>query len=190
MSKVIGVIGSHCTGKTTLVKNLSKLFENDGYKVGIVTETARYFPREELGKFETQYKITRLLVRRIDELIDTCDIILTDRTPLDCFAYTIYYMINNDWDPDLYEKIRDEWNFVFKITNNLYDLIIYSDNIDRIQIEDDGFRLTDRKSRNFVDIIIRTLLHSYRGRILIWRINMDTEMLYKYLKYKIGLATI
>ena len=181
---VIGILGTHSTGKTTLAKVLKQFLESRGYSVYMIAEPARKFKREDLGKYETQKAIIKTIINGIRENINKYDIIITDRTPLDSFAYTLYYMIDRDWDPDLADDILDEYINIMKFVNEYYDVLIYANNRDKLPLVDDGFRWTDKRSRNFVDLFVKILFDLYYGHKIIWNIHIPVEdLVNKILKY-------
>jgi len=183
---VIGILGTHSTGKTTLAKVLKQFLEGRGYSVYMIAEPARKFKREDLGKYETQKAIIKTIINGIRENINKYDIIITDRTPLDSFAYTLYYMIDRDWDPDLVDDILDEYINIMKFVNEYYDVLIYANNRDKLPLVDDGFRWTDKRSRNFVDVLVRILLTGYKRHLIVWDIDMSQTGLLRFLMESIS----
>ena len=183
---VIGILGTHSTGKTTLAKVLKQFLESRGYSVYMIAEPARKFKREDLGKYETQKAIIKTIINGIRENINKYDIIITDRTPLDSFAYTLYYMIDRDWDPDLADDILDEYINIMEFVNEYYDVLIYANNRNKLPLVDDGFRWTDKRSRNFVDVLVRILLTGYKRHLIVWDIDMSQTGLLRFLMESIS----
>jgi len=104
---VIGVCGSACAGKTTLVHELKPILEKElDVKVGIVDEVARdvfklYFSDfkslKELRQYPRAYllfqeEVLREQVHREIIASKVNDIVLTDRTIFDVFLYVYTYL--------------------------------------------------------------------------------------------------
>jgi len=126
----IGFSGTYSSGKTTLLKVLSKYFKNSY----LITESAREFDKNDLKNCETQYKI---LLRQIENELrapHNCTVI-TDRTVIDNLAHTEEYC---GYNRDLYSLVL---NWI-----QTYDFIIFCHS-DGVPLEDDGFRFTDPNFR-------------------------------------------
>jgi len=148
----IAIIGTHSTGKTTLVNELKKHID-----LPIISEVARNFPRDitdnPINEMNRQMNIFRLQLS--EELRHK--IFISDRSTIDNAAYMI----------DALQK------YGYYISKKLFvDVIgcinIAIENIDRydylfyIPIEfdcvDDGFRNTDEVERENIDMIINKLV--------------------------------
>jgi len=114
----IGIIGTGCSGKSTLAKQLS---EHYGYQ--LITEIARNYPRETLHSEETQYNIFFDQLRT--ELFAEKDVI-TDRTVIDNY---IYISLNRRPRKYLLDLVR-AWT-------QTYDIIFFCK---KLPFVDDGFR--------------------------------------------------
>ena len=99
-----------------------------------------------------------------DTLIEQLEIIkgmgdgnyITDRSPIDAYAYTVYLYRHN---PELGIKQSDLDEMLDKVRESIktYDKIIYIDvdNCDNVQVVDDRFRDTNLEYRNEVDSIFK-----------------------------------
>jgi thymidylate kinase len=92
--------GAHGTGKTTAVHVLAERMRQrypDGQSIGILTERARECPCPVLtfeNKFPSAAAQLWIFTDQINMEIDMMtkyDVIITDRTIVDCIAYTVYF---------------------------------------------------------------------------------------------------
>ncbi len=185
---IIGISGSHCVGKTQLAKALEKIFEKRT-KVFVVYEVVRKFPKESLARLETQQKIADELKKEIDKaLMKGYKIVITDRTFLDEIIYALYYACTKYWEEQECRGILELAKKCTELTKTYYDLIIYADNVEKIGIEDDGYRLTDRHSRVMADTIFKTFLISWEEiPVIFWNIDESIEKLVKRINKIISL---
>jgi len=185
---VIGISGSHCVGKTQLAKALGKIFENRT-KVFVLYEIVRKFPKESLARLETQQKIADELKKEIDRaLMKGYKIVITDRTFLDEIIYALYYACTKNWEEQECRGVLELAKKCTELTKRYYELIIYADNVEKIGIEDDGYRLTDRHSRVMVDVLFKTCLLSWKEiPVIFWNIDESIEKLVKRISKIISL---
>jgi nicotinamide riboside kinase len=175
---VIGVIGTHCVGKTTLVERLTELLKNEA-KVHAIFEVVRKFPKESLGTLEAQRKIAEELEKELQSAMkEDYELIITDRTFLDVAIYTLYYACTRKWD-------KEECKAALKLAHEcvekmkVYDLLIYADNLEKLEIVDDGYRLTDWHSRVMVDVLFKSHLSLWKlgTPIVFWSLDNDDSLL-------------
>lgn len=131
----IGICGTHCAGKTTLVNALKNEF---GYeKFRYICEIAATIPRIERETLAVQAKI--LSAQIAAEQLAKPDFI-SDRTVLDNLAYTFYYAYVIENDLRAYTAAFNEVEKYF--TTKPYDIIFFID---------EYFPLVDNGIRNHVD---------------------------------------
>jgi len=151
----IGLCSTMSCGKTTLVKELSKLPEFKNYFVA--TERSQYL--RDLGiplnTDSTIFGQSLFASERCSELMR--DSLLTDRTIIDVMAFTnLSKTINNE------QKINFET--LYKDLIKEYDYIFYISPLG-IPIEDNGIREIDPEYRMEIDKEIRNLLEKYKKEI-------------------------
>ena len=148
----IGLCGTMSVGKTTLIKELSKLPQFKDFTA--VTERSQYLnslgiPLNHETTIEGQ---TIFLAERVTELMQ--DKIITDRTIIDVMAFTECATHTSYMDADAF--IEYARRFVGQ-----YDYIFYI-SPEGIGIEDNGVRETDATYRKKIDESIQMLLLKYR----------------------------
>tara|TARA_R110000851_G_scaffold331184_1_gene505014 strand:+ start:803 stop:1321 length:519 start_codon:yes stop_codon:yes gene_type:complete len=148
----IGLCGTMSVGKTTLIKELSKLPQFKDFTA--VTERSKYLnslgiPLNHKTTIEGQ---TIFLAERITELMQPN--ILTDRTIIDVMAFTECATHTSVIDSDAF--IEYSRRFIFQ-----YDYIFYI-SPEGIGIKDNGVRETDTTYRKEIDESIQKLLFKYR----------------------------
>jgi len=156
----IGLTGSISVGKTSLVKELSKLDKFKDYK--IFTERSKYL--RDLGiPLNTESTLEGQLIfkaERASELLHPK--MITDRSIIDVMAFT---------------QLSEEINFLQKKDfKNLalhlipkYDLIFYIPT-DGVELEDNNIRSTDEEYRKKLDVEIKDLMR--------WYSHMNKNMFY------------
>lgn len=147
----IGLCGTTCVGKTTLVKELAKLPEFKDYYTS--TERSKYL--RDLGiplnTDSTTLGQQIFTAERASELLR--DNLLTDRTCWDVSAFTLSAK-SIDW----YEKETLVKSLMLQA--KYYDLVIYV-SPEGVDIEDNGVRTVDPEYRNKIDWCIQELLDEY-----------------------------
>jgi len=148
----IGLCGTMSVGKTTLIKELSKLPQFKNFTA--VTERSKYLnslgiPLNHKTTIEGQ---TIFLAERITELMQ--ENILTDRTIIDVMAFTECATHTSVIDADAF--IKYACRFICQ-----YDYIFYIPP-EGIEIKDNGVRETDAMYRKEIDESIQKLLFKYR----------------------------
>lgn len=160
----IGLCGTFSVGKTTLVKELSKLPQFNNYY--IATERSKYL--RDLGvKLNTDSTVLGQFLfagERSAELLN--ENLITDRTIYDVIAFTLSSKEIDFEDKHTLCK-------AFKLIKDNYDIVIYVDP-EGVEIEDNGVRETNSEYRNQIDSSIKTLLLKYPPKKLI-KIKGDTS---------------
>jgi nicotinamide riboside kinase len=143
-------IGAHGVGKSTAAYSLANsLKKQDPVKsIKVIEEVVRLtnklvginnLPFQKLSIFDSLYK---------QELYaSTYDVIICDRTPLDYVLYGRYYKVglSSKIESIAYENIL-EFNKVYFVRP------------DNTPMADDGFRFTDIKERNEIDLYFKLIL--------------------------------
>ena len=148
----IGLCGTMSVGKTTLIKELSKLPQFKDFTA--VTERSKYLnslgiPLNHKTTIEGQ---TVFLAERVTELM--LPNVLTDRTIIDVMAFTECATHTSYIDADAF--IEYARRFIYQ-----YDYIFYI-SPEGIDIKDNGIRETDTTYRKKIDESIQKLLLKYR----------------------------
>jgi nicotinamide riboside kinase len=150
----IAIIGTHSTGKTTIVKHLAKAITDRGQKVVLLPELARLCPMpiNEQTSVEAQIWIQKNQKQKEDEIYDTDGILLCDRSTLDNYAYMQRAAEGQDIGKYGQQAARHmgTYTLVFK-TQKL-----------PIQAVDDGVRSVDFAFRDEIDQRIIDLLRIHR----------------------------
>jgi len=139
----VGITGTECTGKTTLVNMLKEHFEDN---LIVVPEMIRTMSRDCLIEGNGRYDA--IFTQLKEEFVKTkftikCgkSILLCDTTLADNLMYLIHF---NGYDEGLYNLVK------YYMQNKGYDIILFS-KIDKIPLEEDGFRLAIPDLRNKVE---------------------------------------
>lgn len=175
----IAIIGTHSTGKTTLMEHLHTTLRANKKHVDIVPEFARLcpFPINESTTREAQTWILeqQMLHEYLEHDEDT--FLLCDRATIDNFAYM--YRATNGQQTEGYEALAVDhmstYNYVFKTTKLDIDPVY------------DKIRSTDGTFRQEIDNIIHMLLakHAIPYHLLPATTHIDTHI--KYILDTIGI---
>lgn len=151
----IGLTGTQSTGKTTLVKSLSKLDYFKDYHIS--TERSKYL--RDLGiPLNTDSTLNGqsiFLAERTSELLR--DNLLTDRTVLDVMAFA-----SNSHSMEI--KSKEAFKDFAKLFIPQYDYIFYLSPIG-IEIENNGVRETNSLYRSIIDLTIQNYITGYKNKI-------------------------
>lgn len=156
MAKKIAIIGSHSTGKTTLIAKLKDHLTTKGLRVAVIQEVIRTIavPANEMSTVEAQCAVIDHQIKQEQlheerqENSKQYDIILCDRSVLDNYAY-LYRINQGDHYPT--------WDTVKKHISS-YSLLLYKKVDPSMVPVDDGFRSTDIVfQRQIQDIITAKL---------------------------------
>ncbi len=162
----IAISGTHGVGKTTLAKSLAKKLN-----LPLIEEVARgvaqrygFKNTEQIKKAENNKRYSfqhEVFYEQVAEESLKSSFI-SDRSVFDPLAYCLYYGI----------AIPDNWARMAELQSMSYDFIIYCP-IPRYEISDDGFRLTDKNSQQYIDTTTRILLNYARCPVLELGKNRD-----------------
>lgn len=164
---IVGVIGTQNTGKSTFIKDIISTYQHTDSQ--FLTVGCDYRKKVE----EAGLQINRngnLQCQKIicDTLIEQLDIIkgmgdgnyITDRSPIDSYAYTVYLYRHQGNVPAkdmILKEDLDEMLNKVRESIKAYDKIIYIDldNCDNVQVVDDRFRDTNLEYRKEIDDIFK-----------------------------------
>jgi len=143
----IGVCGTHCAGKTTLVEALNKILEYPK-----IVEIASRFPRDKRRHMKTQLDI---MSAQISEEIGVQHFI-SDRTVIDNLAYSTLCFVESVRDltnmSEVFIQIKEYMICMGLGTDYLssrpYDLIVFVDEM--LPLENDGNRCLNQKYQEWI----------------------------------------
>lgn len=168
----IAIIGTHSTGKTTIIKNLQQLLRQKGHEVTVLQELAREcpLPINEQSSLDAQKWILLNQISRETGIDHDGSMFITDRATIDNFAYM--YRVASPLSIDHFERAAAEhmksYDFVFK-TRKL-----------EAPAKEDGIRTTDLEFRDMIDRLINLLLskHNVHYHLLPQTMNYQTHVNY------------
>ncbi|WP_367279930.1 AAA family ATPase [Bacteroides sp.] len=116
----IGLSGTHCCGKTTLVSEFNKQYNT----YPIISEIAATFPKKSRTHFPTQLQIMDKQILTEKQYINTG--FLSDRTVIDNLAYCYYHYTTSE-NPD---DLSTQYSYATKkaylhLYHNAYDVIFF-----------------------------------------------------------------
>ena len=149
----IAIIGTHSTGKSTIIRHLRARLEGCGYTIAILKELSRQcpLPIDRNTTYDAQRWIQDQHVLREPQLMTMCDILICDRSSLDNFAYMQRGAQEHDLAEDEQRAVAhmESYTHVFKTTKL------------NLPAEDDGVRDTDQAFRDDIDARIHALLQKH-----------------------------
>ncbi|MBW3022902.1 ATP-binding protein, partial [Candidatus Woesearchaeota archaeon] len=132
----IALIGTHGTGKTTLLFSIAAELKKLGIDVGIVNEAARKcpLPINRNCTFESQLWIMTAQITEELETLQNYAHVFCDRSVLDAYVYSIVTKCEHP----LLEKIADTWiktyDYLFKLP------VLYKLHADKLRNTDKKFQ--------------------------------------------------
>lgn len=153
----IGLAGTVSVGKSTLVKELAKLEQFQGYHVA--TERSKYLRDQGISLNDDSTTKGQFVFAAERSLELMHPNLLTDRTIYDVCAFTL-----SAKSISYNDKIKLIESFV--TIRDDYDVIIYI-SPKNMPIEDNNIRTTDAEYRMKIDFAIRGLLKEYPPKKLI-----------------------
>ncbi len=166
MTYFVPIVGTHCSGKTTLAENLTNLAQKKGYKAMFVSEVARDcpFPMHEGQTEEATQWILEEQKKREDALKNLdLDIVFCDRS----FADPLFYFFaKKENRPTLNQFLIENKKVCGKTLYKMaleytarYRHTIFQELSEEelLQVEEDGFRDTNLNYRKEIQIIARKL---------------------------------
>lgn len=150
----VALVGTHGVGKTTIAYELGGAIKRKGKKVELLTEIARECPfllNDKASREAHQWIIARQVQLEIEKSL-RADVLVCDRSVLDNFAYYAR----------LYETTGEQAEALMvycRAWMSTYDLLV------RLPITepltDDGFRSTDAKFQQEIDLLCDKLFESH-----------------------------
>ncbi|MFH0857239.1 MAG: ATP-binding protein [Candidatus Magasanikbacteria bacterium] len=164
----ITIIGTHSTGKTTIIEQLKNTLQIHGKEVFVIQELAREcpLPINETTTLEAQKWILENQIQRENEIDHTNRILITDRSSLDNFAYM--YRALGENTPEPFEKLAVEHM-------STYDFIFKTQKLD-IDATRDKVRSTDYEFRDTMDWLIYHLLEKHTVPYYLLRTSTDVNL--------------
>ena len=169
----VGVLGSHDTGKTTLGFSLCSRLKSKHLFVGFVEESVREcpFPVNDMTNFLSQYWILNKQINYEIEKHERYNVIVTDRTTIDNFAYALRAARNGKISSDDLEILRIKAEHWAKT----YNFLFYA-TIPKKRLENDGFRDTTKQFQLEIDKIIQDLIKEWKLEVTELKGNNDNRL--------------
>lgn len=162
----VGFIGTHSVGKTKQVHKLAKLL-----RIPTITEAVRHvlvaMGHGNIGDIPDvmlmQWKVLQMQLAQEAE----GDTWLSDRTTLDNAAYALYYMHDKMGTGERRSYMERAQANVSRYTHLIYFPVMWG------EIEDDGFRGTNRADRLAVDGVVQDLIGLWDLTSKVYTIRQD-----------------
>lgn len=156
----IAIIGTHSTGKTTLIEHIAEMFSRQGKETLLLPEYARLcpFPINEETTLEAQKWILLSQITEENKIFHEDKVLLTDRATIDNFAYL--YRIEKSETIENFERCA-------VAHMRTYDFVFKTQKLD-LEAKEDGIRTTDFEFRDMIDRLITHLLkkHNIKYQLL------------------------
>lgn len=179
----LAIIGTHSTGKTTLLVRLKESLGFLGLKSEIVPEMARLcpFPINEETTLEAQKWILENQMAKEAEMFQEGLILLCDRSTIDNLAYfwraaSIRKIDIGDWETRAVHH-TSTYNFIFKTQKLSLSSLA------------DGLRATDEYFRQEIDDLITELLQKHRIKYHLLLPTIDYSAQVDYIINRLGLPS-
>jgi len=152
----IGITGTHSTGKTTLLREMSRLPQFRGYQ--ICDEVTRWvkslgFNINEQGTDVTQ----ELIMMRHIYNFWTFENMITDRITLDCYVYSKYLYLHDRISDVTFMNI--ERVFLKALDEFVYDYVFFLS--PEFPIQDDNVRSVDVDFQKDIHALFNQVIDSY-----------------------------
>lgn len=174
----IAVIGSHCTGKTSLINKLQPMIEFKDYEFypEAIREIRKLnFPTNERADDASQLAMLSLHLLHLKEKN-----MVTDRCVLDNYVYA--YMLKS-MGSNISQQCVDTLQAYFIDNIKKYD--IYAFCPVQFEMKNDGFRMTDKKVQDEIsDEILSTLIKYVPEDRYILLMGETDERVKQLLKFK------
>ena len=159
----IGILGTHNSGKTTLGHTIMSYLKEHHVIVGWVSEIVRDcpFPVNERASFHAQLWILNSQINKEIEEQTRNNVVVTDRTVIDNFAYARRASILNKE----YRKNIKVLEMICKNWVDTYDFLFFTQRT-KSPIENDNFRSTDLKFQIEIDQMIRRIIRDWEIRTI------------------------
>lgn len=145
MSQKIAIIGTHGSGKTTIVFELISELKKRGISVNLAEEVARtshYLIANEVIP-EMQMDLFGKQISKEMEMLRNCDLLVCDRSIIDILVYTKIFFKNRN-DEKVFHYIKAMQNFAADYVFT-YDFIFRTTGIYNIDNIKDFFRPKERE---------------------------------------------
>ncbi len=182
----IALIGTHSTGKTTIIKHLAEALTNHGIKTTVLPEFARLcpFPIDESTTLDAQAWIQNQQILEEQKHHDPKGVLICDRATLDNFAY-MHRAVGDKHDISEYEKRAAEHM-------KTYDAVFKTQKLN-LPAEDDGVRpvesVTYESFRQHIDELIHHFLAKHQVNFHLLPAIDDYEVHVGEIMERIGLVT-
>jgi len=165
MGKLISISGTHCSGKTTLLKELETSYsvnrKDEDFKVLFVDSVTRSLKKkgypinnEESSNYDgTQIACLKQDLRNIQTAFLLDGTYIFDRSLLDTFVYTTYLFRQKKVSTEAYEEIKSRWEG----NKNSFD-VIFLLNHTEIPFDNDGVRSPNLLFREEIALIFKEIL--------------------------------
>ena len=161
----IGFYGPQGSGKTTRAYELATFLKKQGYDVFVLSEVARSCPLPINEKVTREAQLWILGKQLTREQSSKGQILVSDRTLLDAFAYSMRT------DPEFFMHLKPFMKEYMKT----YDAIVNCRANDEYLI-DDGIRSANKEFRDEIDSIMKGLVSDLSVET-IGDINLDSNIL-------------
>ncbi len=180
MVRKFGLIGTSCAGKTTLAHSLVGRLKSYGVLAdGLFSQDRKFsFDKKFLESEAAQnWMVTNLIAKEVDLTLHTdVDVYITDRTPVDLFAYYAH-----QYDTPL---SRACWDYVLQWAKT-YEVLYY---LEPLPFHDDTKRPPD-DFRLAVDAKLRELLPQVPNVVYLERHSVLVDMMTRLKVSKPGVKT-
>jgi len=178
----IAVIGTHSTGKTTLLKKMSVALEEFGERVIILPEMARLCPMpiNEETTLAAQQWILERQIEQEKRIRDDHTIVLCDRATIDNYAYFLRasWKTRHNLDMARFEKMAVEHM-------PSYDLVIKTRKLS-LASKADGERSVNEYFRDEIDELISALLKKYNISYFLLPPTIDYDVHVQLIKERLN----
>lgn len=150
----LALIGTHSTGKTTIIKHLAETLSHQGIKTTVLPEFARLcpFPIDESTTLDAQAWIQEQQIKEEAKHHNPHGVLICDRSTLDNFAY-MHRAVNGKHDISAFEKRAAEHM-------KTYDAVFKTQKL-ALPAEDDGVRPVDSETYESFRQHIDELIHHF-----------------------------
>ncbi len=174
----IAIIGTHSTGKTTLIEHIAEMFSRQGKETLLLPEYARLcpFPINEKTTLEAQKWILLSQITEENKILHEDKVLLTDRATIDNFAYM--YRIEKSDAIENFERCA-------VAHMRTYDFVFKTQKLD-LDAKEDGIRTTDLEFRDMIDRLITHLLKKHNIQYQMLPATADYSTHVKFVENIIG----
>lgn len=174
----IAIIGTHSTGKTTLVAKLKERLSKMGIDTPILSELSRSCPFNinQKTSFEAQSWIQKQHIILENQVEHNGRIFICDRATLDNFAY---------FERAVKDRDISVWEIRAASHMNTYDFVFKTVKLD-VAAEYDGTRAIEEDFRQDIDNRINALIQKYSTKYHLLPATTDYDTHVKFIFEKIN----